>query len=132
MLVAASLERCMHRCGSFMDRTYCSNFVSDGLENKVTRAPGFDLDVRQELLMCARGCRPCGRCQSKDISTSGSRDLASHDYMRDKAEVLHTQSLHVGLFLQCSCMCCWHSTFAAENTTCLLQCHGIYVIRAPL
>ena len=44
--------------------------------------------------MCARGCRPCGRCQSKDISI----DLASHDYMRDKAEVLHTQSLHVGLF----------------------------------
>ena len=30
-----------------MDHTYCSNFVRDGLENKVTRAPGFDLDVRQ-------------------------------------------------------------------------------------
>jgi len=36
----------MHRCGSFMDRTHCTNFLSDGLENKVTRAPGFDLDVR--------------------------------------------------------------------------------------
>jgi hypothetical protein len=47
----------------------------------------------QELLMRARVCRPSGRCQSKDISISGSRDLASHDYMRDKAEVLHTQSL---------------------------------------
>lgn len=38
-----------------------------------------------------------------------------------------TRRVYVGgyfMFLQCSCMCCWHSTYARFR--CTLQCHGIF------